>query len=141
MPLWCPFFSNIITMNEVLKIIKINYKEYYAKIDLDNGESLKIPIKISNNFNLSVSRAIDKLEYQQLKEESERYNCKEKAISYLAIKDRSKFEIESYLRKKGFSLNIIKEIILQIIESGYINDYDYAVKYVKELQRKKTCWC
>ena len=124
-------------MNEILKILKINHKEKYVKIDLDNGESLKIPISICSNFDLSTNREIDKLEYKQLKEESERYNCEYKAISYLAIKDRSKFEIESYLRKKGFSLHIIKEVLSQIVNSGYVDDYEYAVKYARELKRKK----
>jgi regulatory protein len=125
-------------MSEVLTIIKITTRENHIKIDLDNGESLKIPNKISNNFDLSLNRGIEILEYQQLKDESERYNCMDKALSYLAIKDRSKFEIEKYLKKKDFSHNIIKEVVSQIVDLGYINDYDYAVKYAKELKRKKS---
>ena len=36
----------LLSMDSVLKILKTIYKENYIKIDLDNGESLKIPIKI-----------------------------------------------------------------------------------------------
>ena len=118
-------------------IIKKKYKDNHVKLELDNGQVLKIPVGLDGTYRLDVGREIDNTEYVQLNEESQRFLCREKSLNYLAIRARSTLEMESYLNRKGFSADIIREIISALKESGYINDFDFALMYIGDRLNRK----
>ena len=80
---------------------------------------------------------LDQTEYAQLKAESQRYRCKKMALDYLAICPRSLMEMERYLGKKGFDHDLVTEITSGLSEAGYINDADYAARYISNRLGKK----
>lgn len=123
---------------DMTKIESLHYTTQYVRIDLDNGESLKISLDASLQYKVSSGNELSTLELQQLKEEAERYGCKSRALSWLAMRSRSTFEMEQYLRKKGFSDYIIAEVIEKLRALGYLNDHDFAVNLVKSKLRQKT---
>ncbi len=121
----------------MITIAKIKRSDFHVTIELDNGDTLKIPHQAANPYKLEAGRIIDINEYSQLKTEAQRYGCKRKALDYLAIRARSAFEMERYLMRKGFPHDIIREILNGIAEAGYINDDDYARRYIKSRMGKK----
>ena len=114
----------------MFKVLDIRYKDGFISINFDTGESLNLYPDIFNMYTLEKGKLVDHIEYQQLKEESDRFNCKKKAIGYLSIRSRTCHELETYLYNKGFSKDIVKEVIAGLEESGYIDDYNYAVNYI-----------
>src|SRR4030042_6446396 len=118
-------------------IVKIKRADEYIAIELDTGESLKIPSAVDGMYRLSVGRIIDATEYAQIKEESERHRCKSMALDYLAIAPRSAAEMERYLRKTGFDHGHIRGIVTRLAESGYIDDADYAARYISNRLSRK----
>ncbi len=55
------------------------------------------------------------------------------ALKYLTIKDRTGAEMQTYLKRKEYSTQDIKEVLEYLVEMNYINDNEYAIKYSKEL--------
>ena len=121
----------------MVAIVKTKYTDDCVAVELDNGESLKIPHQVTAMYRLEAGRVIDSTEYAQLKEESQRYLCKRAALNYLAISPRSAAEMERYLGKKGFDHHLIKEIVEGFRNSGYIDDVDYAARYISNKLGKK----
>jgi len=58
------------------------------------------------------------------------------ACAYLALRERTGFEIKNYLKKKDFTAEETDEAIVKLQEFGYINDKDYAVRYIEYAMSK-----
>lgn len=61
--------------------------------------------------------------------------AKEKAIKYIGIAKKTKFEVRTKLQKCGFENNIIDEAITYIAGLGYIDDNDYVDAYIRQCMR------
>lgn len=122
----------------MIEIIKIEYREKFVKVELNSGESLRISILSPVMSRFKKGDIIESPAYDILKEESYAFECMEKSISYLAIRARTIFEMERYLSKKGFRSGIIKTTLEKLKNSGYLNDYDYAVTYARNKLEKKA---
>lgn len=59
-------------------------------------------------------------------------NCREYALKLITIKDRTKKEIYEKLKQKGYDETSITEEIAFLEEYGYINDANYARKFVND---------
>ena len=122
----------------MITVTKLTYTPTSVKVELDDGEKLQIHIEVAQMHSLRSGNTLSDLEYRQLKEESERFTCREKAMKYLAIRARSGFEMNHYLKKKGFSEYIIKETITRLKELNYIDDFDFAVTFIRHKIDRKT---
>ncbi len=121
----------------MVQIINIKYSDNYIKIELDTGESLSLTLEVYNMYSLQKGKTIDSELYLQLKDESLKLNCKLKALNYLAIRSRSYREMRIYLTKKGFPGDIIDEILKRFKSEGYIDDYDFAVRFINSRKKSK----
>jgi regulatory protein len=118
-------------------VIKLHYTDSHVKADLDDGESFLLPFDIVSAHRLETGKKIEGLQYRQLREESERFTCGRKALSYLAVRSRSSKEMETYLKRKGFSSEIIREVTSKLHDSGYLSDYDFALRYARDRLNRK----
>lgn len=119
------------------QITEIRFTDSYIRIDLDTGETLKMSPEIYTMYSLSKDMMIDSPLYHQLKEESDRWQCRQKALNYLAMRSHSAQEMRTYLYKKGFSKDIIDEILTGLKDAGYIDDYDFAVRFINSKKKSK----
>lgn len=56
-------------------------------------------------------------------------DVRERAIYYLDIKPRTKYQVKKYLLNKGFSEEKVEHVIEELKEYGYINDLNYSIMY------------
>ncbi len=122
----------------MFEIVSLEYKSDHVTITLDTGESIKFPFDLYKLYKLETGKKLDRTEYLQLKEESERFECNRKAVNYLSIRSRSSREMENYLIKKGFSKDIIINILKELRDTGYLNDLDFAKRYITSKKKRKT---
>lgn len=115
----------------MVTIRNITEKKKAIYLDLDTGENLAIPLPLAAQYRLTQGKVLETDEYRQIRAESERYFCSQKALDYLSVKNRTSFEIRKYLMKKGFSADIIAEVVLKLEESGLIDDMKYALSYTR----------
>lgn len=112
-------------------IEKIIYGEHSLRVFLDNGESLKLPYSAVSEYSLSTGQDISGDIYIKIYDESLRFFCMEKALFYLSRRSRSAREMSVYLKKKGFRTEHIDSVIDTLSSRGYINDYDFAVSFIR----------
>lgn len=59
-------------------------------------------------------------------------NCREYSLKLITIKDRTKKEIYEKLKQKGYDESTITQEISFLEEYGYINDSNYAQKFIND---------
>ena len=122
----------------MLTITDIRYKSAHIEVLLDAGEPLKLPILQAGQYRLEKGRLLDAEEYLQLREESDRYLCRQKSLDYLSVRNRTSREVGKYLAKKGFSAHLARETITGLEKAGYLDDSRYAVSYVQARLKSKV---
>lgn len=122
----------------MITLEKIIYKESQAELHLNSGEKLIVSIEIPGKHNLSQSSELDESLYLLIQYESNRYTAFQKALSYLAIRNRSEKEIFIYLQKKKYDKEVITETINKLKDYDYLSDFDFAVEYINSKQKRKT---
>jgi regulatory protein len=127
-------FSTMVRMVIIRDIIE---GKNLIKMELDTGESFAIPAPVAAQYRLAKGKIMNADEYRQLKTESERYFCKQKSLDYLSVKNRTSFELRKHLSKKGFSADIITEVICHLEETGLLDDFSYAVSYARSRRSAK----
>ncbi|MFH0977098.1 MAG: RecX family transcriptional regulator [Spirochaetota bacterium] len=119
------------------EITEIRYTDPYFTVLLSTGERLKLPPELYSELSLSKGKIIDNEEYEHLKEESARLECRGKAFNYLAVRSRSGWEMRLYLIKKGFDKDIVEETVCSLKDKGYINDYDFAISFINSRKNSR----
>ncbi len=122
----------------MFEITDVKTAENCVKIIFDTDEALLLSPEVFNMYKLQKGSRVDAVAYRQLKEESDRFQCGRKAINYLSASDRSRLEIENHLNRKGFSKDIINETMMKLENSGYLDDYKFAVNYIHYKKGKKA---
>lgn len=122
----------------MFEITSIEYTNNYVRVKINTGESIRFPYDIFKLYKLDRGKIIDHTEYQQLKDESNRFECNRKALDFLSIRSRSYREMENYLFKKGFSRDIIKGVLSKLDEKGYIDDLEFAKKFISYKMKRKV---
>jgi regulatory protein len=59
------------------------------------------------------------------------------AIKYLSYQPRTVYEMEKYLKKKGFNENIVNRIIEILLGKNYLNDMDFAKLFIESKAKNK----
>jgi regulatory protein len=118
-------------------IIKTKQADDCVAVEFDSGEVMKIPSRVAGPYRLEEGKNVDATEYAQLKAESQRHRSKKMALDYLAICPRAVAEMERYLVKKGFDHDLVRDIVEGLKEAGYIDDADYAARYIGNKCGKK----
>jgi regulatory protein len=59
------------------------------------------------------------------------------ATNYLAYQPRTIYEMEKYLDKKGFTRDIIKNIVNILLDRNYLNDKEFARLFIKSRIKNK----
>lgn len=122
-----------------MHIVKISYLSSGGiVIELDCAEKLVINSAIAAPYELVKGKMLDPLEYRQLKEESGRYQCLQKALGYLAMGIHSSKEVSQYLIKKGFDHSHVLETVTHLENSGTLNDNEFAAQYCEYRLAKKA---
>ena len=69
---------------------------------------------------------------------TEKQLIKHKIIVLLSYRQRSKHELIKLFLANGFNLNNIKDVINDLEEREYINDYKFAKMYASHLIKEKN---
>lgn len=58
-------------------------------------------------------------------------NVRERAVSYLNLKPRTRAQVRTYLQDKGFEPSEIEETIAELEEYHYLDDLEFARQYLQ----------
>ena len=100
---------------------------YYCGLDL---------LTVMKN-RLKVGMEIDEQTLVEIQKSSEMSACFDSAINYLSKSVKTEKELTCKLLKKGYLQEVIDEVIVKLKEYKYIDDKDYAERYVSTYKQRK----
>jgi regulatory protein len=121
----------------MLEITDIRHRANSIQIVFDTGDSLSLPFSVFDRTDLRRGQKVDGPLYRYLREESDRCLCRQKALDYLAMRNRTSREIGSYLERKGFDADIAASVVMSLEESGHIDDFEYALRYISSSRARR----
>lgn len=83
------------------------------------------------NSGLKVGQELNKQEVEAYKDESSADKLYNRTLALLARRPRSEWEIKEYLRRKSDNQSHIEKILNTLSNDGYINDEDFARRWVE----------
>lgn len=112
-----------------------NFKQQQKNKDrisvyIDGKYSFSLSVWQFGSAGLKLGGEISAEEVEKLKKDSEFGKLYDRTLNWLLIRPRSKWELEDYLKRKTDDEVAISEVIKQVEEKNFINDTDFAEKWV-----------
>lgn len=101
-------------------------------ITLVDHTKIKIHEDLILKYDLLLTKEIDSDMIDIIHKENQVYEIYDVALKYLNIKLRSRKELIDYLKKKGFDLSLIDEVINLLTKQGYLDDSIYTTSYIHD---------
>jgi regulatory protein len=121
-----------------MKIERVLKKdEKNVSIILDNNEKLFLAYEVFIKSGLRKNDEISESRFSSLIEENQIYFLKQKAFRLLGRRQHSAFELKLKLKQKGYLDELINSVVNQLLESNYLNDYDFAKSFAEENIKNK----
>ena len=90
------------------------------------------------NSGIKVGLEINQTQLAKFKEESDIDKIYGRTLDLLARRPRSEWELHDYLRRKNQTPEQVSKILNRLSNSGYINDEDFARRWVESRRLLKT---
>ncbi len=113
-------------------ITKLLFHENHVGIELDSGENFRVSYDVYSQYKISSGMDLTGDLYIEIYDESRKFECRSKGLSYLGLRARSVDEIKKYLKKKKFSDREVDDTVDYLKGKGYLNDYNFAILYTKD---------
>lgn len=107
------------------------------RVFLEDKSSFCLPKKRIGALNLEEGKELEPETLDYILSTEVYASAKSAAVSFLALKLRTSYEIEHKLTELGYEQDTIERVIESLIEINYIDDYKYAVKYLAEKSKLK----
>ncbi|MDF2986360.1 MAG: regulatory protein RecX [Eubacterium sp.] len=123
-----------------MKISSIEFNERItsmATVYLENNVSFCLPKKRIQLLELVEGKSLSEETLNYILDTEVYASAKSSAVNYLALKLRTSFEVRQKLQEMGYDENTIEKVIGNLNEINYIDDNNYAQKYLREKTRLK----
>ncbi|MGK9368949.1 regulatory protein RecX [Melioribacter sp. Ez-97] len=108
-----------------------------VKITFDDSSSLYVNYNVAVQFALRKGDVLDEHILNRLRKADELFEIKAAAYRLIGRRDHSSAELKRKLLKKGFDDSLIDELVKELSEKNYLNDFNFARKYSEEAVEKK----
>ncbi|MBM4171368.1 MAG: regulatory protein RecX [Ignavibacteria bacterium] len=120
-----------------MKIISLIKKGSNIELCFDEGSIYKLDYRSVFDNGLKKNDDISDEKLEALLLQSEFQKTKDSALRLLARRPHSKYEIKIKLIRKGYSKDIIENVIQKLTDEKLIDDLVFSNAYVLELSEKK----
>lgn len=90
------------------------------------------------NLGLRINQEISQKELEGLQDAARLDKGYDRALNYISIRRRSKWEIEQYLKRKDYEPEIIEKIIDRLTTRNYVDDEAFAKAWVENRRLLKS---
>ena len=108
-----------------------------CNIFIDGEFSFATSLEIVLKHGLKVDKEISSAQLSELLIEEEKSTALIKGIEYCCKYQKTKRQVKDYLVKKGYSLETAFYVIDKLKEYKYVDDVEYARKYLELYQQKE----
>lgn len=106
-----------------------------CNVFVDNEYAFSLSVEIVMKYHLKKGAEIGENELNLIKEEDEFAFSLKRAINYISKSLKTKKEVKTYLKGKGFNDKAINYSIDKLVSYGYIDDYNYAKQYLENCKK------
>ncbi len=121
---------------EITQIKKVGKGERYS-IFIDGVFNGTLEDEILVKTKLKVGDQIDEERLKEIKLENGKLAAFSRAVSYIEKGVRTKKQVKTYLKEKGFLLQSIDEALEKLEEYGLVDDSLFAESYIRTYKNKK----
>lgn len=108
-----------------------------CNIFIDGEYSFSVSTETVYKFYLKTGKELSEEEITAIKEDGERTSALNRATEYLSKAYKTKKQVKDYLIKKGFSDDAVYYAVSRLMETGYINDSEYARRYFETASKNQ----
>lgn len=120
-------------------ISSLHKKRNDVDLFFENGSKIILDYRVVIDNRLKPGDSLSEETIKYLINRSELNRIKDQAFRFLSFRHHSSHELKLKLIKKNHPKNLIEEVISELIENKYLNDYDFAKSYIEEkITRKKS---
>lgn len=121
---------------KITKYTKLKNGMYQVLID---SNKYKIHEDLILKYNLLLSKEIDEDKLDNILTENISYQAYNIALKEISRKQKSKFEIINYLKKKEIDMDTINEVVDRLENQGYLNEEFYVDSYIHDKMLLTSC--
>ena len=125
-------------INRHMIVTLVSYSGDAVKIIFDTADCLILPVKIEYSSLFAKGAEISRDRFEELAVVSESYLCTRSAVTCIARAPKTALQLTQYLKKKQYSESAISDAMAYMKEHNYIDDADYARKYIRSTKRRKA---
>ncbi len=130
--LWNKYMPKISAIKQQVKradrySIYVNSKYVFS---LSEAELLKTGLRIGQEFTQK--------ELEDLRKAAVLDKGYDRALNLISRRSRSRWELEDYLKRKDYEPEAIENILGALSEKGYVDDHDFAKRWVENRRLLKT---
>ena len=119
-------------INRIVSIVSKRNKKNKYIVTVSNGQSIELSKEIIQSESLFKGRELDVSDFEKIVASENYFRVKEVGLMLLNYRMRSKKELCQKLSKKGFSLDIVTEVLIEFEKKGWINDYKFGLAFAKD---------
>jgi len=101
-------------------------------VGLDGASEFELSSVLVDGAGLRVGLFLSEEQRERLVREDEPYRARSRALHLLAVRDRSRREVETRLRGLGFGQEAIDDTTAWLEGLGYLDDERFAQRYAAE---------
>ncbi len=106
-------------------------------VNFNNGDVLFLSYEVFLKSGLRKNDEVSEDRFLSLIKENRLFHLKQKAFRYLGRRLHSVKELKIKLRQKDYDSELIEEIVNELTEKNYLNDYEFAFQFTEENIRNK----
>ena len=124
--------------NHAMTVTLVQYTGDLVKLVFDTADALVLPVKIEYSSLFSRGAEITRERFEELLLVSESCLCTRSAVGYLGRGAKTALQLSQYLRKKKYTDAAIASAVAYVKDKGYLDDADYARRYIRTAKRRKA---
>ncbi len=125
--------SGLNTLRTVTKIESQKKKAGRLNIYLDNEFAFGICADTFSHFQINVGQQLNDKQIQIIRQHEQFEQAREAAVKYLALRMRSRKELQQYLqRRQKFDRPISERVVRYCLERGYLDDRVFCETFIHD---------
>ena len=118
--------------SRILSIVPKRNKKNIRIITISNGRSFEVSKKIIQSESIFEGLELDESDIEKIFVSENYSRVKEAGMRLLSYRMRSKKELNQKLIKKGFSIDVINDVLLEFEEKDWVDDHKFGLAFSRD---------
>jgi len=118
--------------SRILSIIPKRNKKNIHTVTISNGSSFEVSKEIIQSKSLFEGLELDESDFEKIFVSENYFRVKEAGMRLLSYRMRSKKELNQKLIKKGFSIEVINDVMIEFEKKEWVDDQKFGLAFSRD---------